>query len=97
MQAGENGNMVNQFLVNPQAMDLPAAEDPARGKDGLGMVALFRFSNNGDILDVEYYSTDRNEYLEDSCYTIDLMEGKKIFKEDAGVSPEIAADATADS
>ena len=94
VQAGENGNMVNQFLINPQAMDLPVAEDPARGKDGLGMVALFRFSNNGDILDVAYYSTDRNEYLEDSCYTIDLTEGKKIFKEDDGHSPEIAADAT---
>ena len=96
-QEGENGNMVNQFLIDPQAMDLPVTEDPTRGQDGLGMVALFRFSNNGDILDVEYYSTDRNEYLEDSCYTVDLTEGKKIFKEDAGNSSEAASDATTGS
>lgn len=89
-QEGANGNMVNQFLIDPQAMDLPVKEDPDRGKDGLGMVALFRFSENGDILDISYYSTDRAEYLDDSCYTVDLTQGKKIIKED----PTVTTDAT---
>ena len=87
-QEGKNGNMVNQFLIDPQAMDLPVKEDAARGKDGLGMVALFQFSNNGDILEVKYYSTDRNEYLGDSCYTVDLTQGKKLPKEDPAATTD---------
>ncbi|MBQ8309554.1 MAG: hypothetical protein IJX80_00895 [Clostridia bacterium] len=55
-QTGDHGNEVIQVLVDPQTMD-------GDFKDGgTGMVAMFYFSEEGDIVAVEYYSTVRDGY-----------------------------------
>lgn len=62
---GDNGNTVTQMLIDPQ------------GIDGFytttGMVAMFYFSDNGDVLTVRYYSVLKDMYgSERSQFTIDL-------------------------
>ncbi|MBQ9784502.1 MAG: hypothetical protein IJW29_03275 [Clostridia bacterium] len=48
-QTGDYGNEVTQILVNPQAMD--SSNSPK------GMVAMFYFSEDGQDVQIEYYST----------------------------------------
>ena len=62
---GDNGNTVQQFLIDPQRMD----DDFG----GVGMVAMFYFSENGSKVDVEWYSTDKKLYYKpESQYSFDL-------------------------
>ena len=52
---GDNGNTVTQIMVDPQGVDGELG--------GLGMVAMFYFSNHGKQLDVRYYSTAYDKYF----------------------------------
>lgn len=60
-----NGNVVTQMLIDPQGVD---------GKyNGVGLVALLYFSNDGNTITVEYYSTVKEQYfLRDNQFTIDI-------------------------
>ncbi len=63
-EAGENGNNVVQMLIDPQGMDW---------SDPLGMVAMFHFSEDGKTVQVEYYSTVKEQYYhEDNQFTFTL-------------------------
>ncbi len=55
---GINGNTVTQMLIDPQGAD-------AAYKDlgGLGLVAMFYFSEDGRTVQVEYYSTIQEKYF----------------------------------
>ncbi len=68
---GENGNIVTQMLIDPQGVD--------KAQGGVGLVAMFYFSEDGKTMQVEYYSTDRKAYfLENNQFTVtlDLAEPK---------------------
>lgn len=54
-QKGVNGNVVAEFLIDPQDMD----EDYG----GLGMVAMFYFSEDGKNVQIRYYSTIKDAYF----------------------------------
>ena len=56
---GDNGNLVTQMVVNPQYID-------AGTDGGAGMVAMLYFSEDGKNVQVEYYSTIRNQWLADT-------------------------------
>lgn len=52
---GDNGNTVTQVLIDPQGLDSSIG--------ATGMVALFHFSDGGNEIEVEYYSTVREKYF----------------------------------
>ena len=65
---GDNGNTVTQMLINPQKLDADYEEEGC-----VGMVAMFYFSEDGRTVQVEYYSTIREQYLfESNQYTFQL-------------------------
>ncbi|MBQ2737694.1 MAG: metallophosphoesterase [Clostridia bacterium] len=74
---GDNGNTVTQILIDPQSMDLPAANS-----SGCGMVAMLYFNEDGTLagsqwdektVDIEWYSTiKKKHYKEDNQFTINL-------------------------
>ena len=72
---GDNGNTVTQILVNGQSLDRDA-KAPA-------MVAMFYFSEDGEKLAIEYYSTVRNVYLKNPKI-IDLTATAPVIEEDNG-------------
>ena len=55
---GIHGNTVTQLLIDPQDMD--------RFHEGVGMVAMFYFNEDGSKLEIEYYSTIREQYYRTS-------------------------------
>ena len=57
---GDNGNKVYQLLVNTQASD--------NVLDGLGMVALMHFTEDGENISVEFYSTVYDKYYREHNY-----------------------------
>ncbi|MBR2988763.1 MAG: metallophosphoesterase [Clostridia bacterium] len=67
---GDNGNIIHQFVVNPQAIDDDDLKKLDNGqydhksvKSSLtGMVAIYYFSSNGEKVTVRYYSTIKNRY-----------------------------------
>lgn len=62
---GVHGNIVTQFLVDPQGVD--------KAQGATGMVAMLYFSNDGKTITVENYSTVRDEfYMSTSQMTIDI-------------------------
>lgn len=64
---GENGNKVSQFLIDPQGLD------GRNGDDGLGMVAMLYFSEDGRNVQVEYYSTIKQKYyLKENTFTFTM-------------------------
>ena len=66
---GENGNVVANFLVNPQSYD--------KDVQPTGMVFLMHFKNGEATIQTEYYSTNLNRYkLENNnTYTLNLKVG----------------------
>lgn len=52
---GDNGNLVTQMLVDPQSMDIASPK---------GMVCLLYFSEDGNVVDVRWYSTVRNQFYQ---------------------------------
>ena len=63
-QTGDHGNEVTQILVNPQTMD---AEYYHGSK---GMVAMLYFSEDGQNVQVEYYSTVKGTYYPSEDFTV---------------------------
>ena len=62
---GENGNVIQELLVNPQGLD------KANGANGL--VAMLYFSADGKTVDVEYYNTiTGEEHLPDNAFSFEL-------------------------
>ncbi len=62
---GAHGNVVTQMLIDPQGMD--------SAKGGLGMVCMLYFSADGSQMEVEWYSTDKDQYYKHkNQYTVDL-------------------------
>ncbi len=62
---GKHGNVVNQMLIDPQWMDPQ--------KDGVGMVAMLYFSEDGSEMAVEWISTDTGKYYKEyNQFTLDL-------------------------
>ncbi len=62
---GVHGNVVTQMLIDPQGMD--------KAKGGLGMVCMLYFSEDGSQMEVEWYSTDKQQYYKHkNQYTLDL-------------------------
>lgn len=60
-RTGENGNVVSQFLINPQTMDLDS-EGGCDGDSTKGMVATFYVDENGEDITVDWYSTIKGKY-----------------------------------
>ena len=60
---GDHGNVVTQMLINPQGIDVYTPS---------GMVAMFYFNEEGNVITTEYYSTIRNQYynVEKTRYTM---------------------------
>lgn len=52
---GEHGNEVKQFLMDAQDLDLFYG--------GFGMVAMMNFSNDGQTVELTYYSPSKDRYL----------------------------------
>lgn len=73
---GEKGNTVTQILVNPQILDQPSSADrPA------GMVCMLYFSDGGRKVEVEYYSTVKQQYFKDINqfnFEIDVVDNNDI-------------------
>lgn len=62
---GAHGNIVTQMLIDPQGMDA--------AKGGTGMVCMLYFSADGTQMEVEWYSTDKNQYYKSkNQFTVDL-------------------------
>lgn len=51
---GDNGNTVTEILIDPQSTD--------KNNGGLGLVAMFYFSEDGKSVEVQYYSTVKDMY-----------------------------------
>ena len=60
---GENGNTVTEMLIDPQGMD---ADYIANGELPTGMVTMFYVSDGGSTITLEYYSTIRDQYWNES-------------------------------
>ena len=78
INTGKNGNKVYQFLINPQTYDLKEARkegekgsDPKNHQDQ-GLVMYMNFSEDGNTVSLNYYSTLLNKFLKGANYTLDL-------------------------
>ena len=94
---GDNGNVVTQMLVNPQAMDLDTANP-----GGCGMVCMLYFREDGTLvnswdeknIDVEWYSTIKNAFYKTANqFTIDVKYYDGGVQTDYGVIPAEYANA----
>ncbi len=56
-RVGIHGNTVTQILVDPQGLD------GVYGPDGLGMVAMLYFTEDGKIANTQFYSTIQDKYF----------------------------------
>lgn len=63
-QIGDYGNEVTQILVDPQTMDAEY------GQGSKGMVAMLYFSEDGENVQVEYYSTLKDTYRPSDSFTV---------------------------
>ncbi len=62
---GVNGNTVTQMLIDAQSVDL--------SQKGVGMVAIAYFSNGGKTVQMEYYSTVRQQwFLSQNQFTMEV-------------------------
>lgn len=63
---GVNGNVVKQVLVNPQNVDTAV-------EGGVGLVAMFYFSEDGKTVQVRYYSTiQKKYYMDENQFTFNI-------------------------
>lgn len=88
---GDNGNVVTQFLIDPQGVD--------KAQSGVGLVTMFYFSADGKTMQVETYSTDKNAYfLEENQFTVTLdLAGDKVEVTTDTTPAETDAPAPADT
>lgn len=62
---GVHGNTVTEMMVDPQGTD--------KAQEGVGLVAMLYFSNEGKTVDVEYYSTIKEaHYLQDNQFRLEV-------------------------
>ena len=62
---GEKGNTVTQMLIDAQSVDL--------AQKGVGMVAIAYFSNGGKTVQMEYYSTVKQQwFLDENQFTMEI-------------------------
>jgi len=67
---GDHGNKIAQVLIDPQGLD---RDLQAAGQGHAGLVAMFYFSEDGRNVQVEYYSTIRQQYYKaDNIYSFEL-------------------------
>ena len=86
------GNTVTTLLVNTSNVE-------KNNKSALGMVAMLYFSEDGKNVDVEYYSTVKNEYyrsINQLSFELDLVgeepvEDTEILTEITDISTEAPA------
>ena len=72
---GVHGNTVTQMLIDPQWMDPQ--------KDGVGMVCMLYFSEDGKQMEVEWICTDTGKYYkEQNQFDLDFTECLKGTKHD---------------
>ncbi len=87
---GVHGNTVTQMLIDPQGMDAAIGST--------GMVAMLYFSEDGSKIDVEFYSTIKNQYYKDSNqYVIpvyDDLESAHTFDKMVESDAYLASEAT---
>lgn len=88
---GDNGNVVCQFLIDPQGVD-------PKYQNGTGLVALLCFSEDGHRCRVEYYSTVKQKYfLRDSQFIFDFRTGEKVDELNLEPEYEITVDENTES
>ena len=78
MNVGDHGNRVFQFLINPQTYDLKEPRkdgEKASGKQDQGLVMYMNFSEDGNTVSLNYYSTLLNKFLKGANYTINVKQG----------------------
>ncbi|MBR2387175.1 MAG: metallophosphoesterase [Clostridia bacterium] len=78
VNVGDHGNKVYQFLINPQTYDLkePRKEgEKPSGTQDQGLVMYMNFSEDGNTISLNYYSTLLNKFLKGANYTIDVTPG----------------------
>jgi len=86
-KVGDNGNTVTQMMVDPQGVDGELG--------GLGMVAMFYFSNHGRQLDVRYYSTAYDKYFSPKSQIsakIDLLDVEYPEDDPTVIDPAVTDD-----
>ena len=67
---GVHGNVVTQMLIDPQTMDNELG--------GVGMICMLYFSEDGSTIEVEWYSTDKEQYYKHkNQFTVNLSESAK--------------------
>ena len=70
---GDNGNKIQQVLIDPSKLDMPDNGGPA------GMVALMYFSADGKLVQVENYSTAKGiHYGEGLTFTLNSVGGNAL-------------------
>lgn len=80
---GIHGNTVTQMLIDPQRVDLLLS--------GVGIVTMFYFSENGNIVDVEHYSPEWDRYFKNANQMkLDLKAER--FKDTVGAEPDNTSD-----
>lgn len=91
-ETGNNGNTVTQMLIDPQEID--------RKEGGLGLVAMLYFSEDGKTVDVQWYSTVREQFfMSDSQFrfTIDTVAKAVTPDDSANDSAQEVEDSSTDS
>ncbi len=78
VNTGVNGNRVYQFLINPQTYDTkePRKEgEKQSGTQDQGLVMYMNFSEDGNTISLNYFSTLLGKFLKGANYTIDVTPG----------------------
>lgn len=78
-RVGDNGNLVHEFVINPQNIDddgfyREGGSPPKQGTDDTftGLVAMHYFSDDGSVVDVQWYSTIKDQfYNPENQYTFE--------------------------
>lgn len=81
----KNGNYVAEMMIDAEQPD-----EDFKDIGGLGLVAMFYFSDNGKRLDVRYYSTVHDKYyMNENQFTITLDTAGDSTKESSTTAPNI--------
>ena len=78
-QMGDHGNEVTQLLIDPQSMD--SSNSPK------GMVAMLYFSEDGEDVQVEYYSTLTDMWRPKKTFTVSYSEAEDVMQTPYGKIP----------
>ena len=72
---GKNGNKVYQFVINPQTYDYKEPKNESAkptGTQDQGLVMYMNFSEDGNTISLNYYSTLLGKFLKDANYKINV-------------------------